>query len=133
MKIINVAGAIIVKQGRILCVKRGPGRSLEGFWEFPGGKIEEGETAFVALSRELQEELNLKVDMSNEIFEISHFDYDFGRVELATIVCHIEANVEVQLTEHTEQVWLKTNELDQLNWAAADQAAVQKLIKEGIN
>ena len=63
-KIINVVGAAIVTNGTVLCAQRGPGKSLAGYWEFPGGKIESGETPEQALIRELQEEVGITVTTS---------------------------------------------------------------------
>ena len=60
-KIINVVGAAIIKDGEVLCARRGEGKSLAGYWEFPGGKIESGETQKEALIREIQEELNATI------------------------------------------------------------------------
>ena len=62
-KTINVVGAAIVKDGKVLCAQRGEGRSLAGFWEFPGGKIEPHETARQALHREIEEELLCEVEV----------------------------------------------------------------------
>ena len=60
-KIINVVGAAIVTNGTVLCAQRGPGKSLAGYWEFPGGKLEDGETVHQALVRELDEELGVRL------------------------------------------------------------------------
>ena len=89
-KQINVVGAILIREGKILCCKRGPGRSLAYLWEFPGGKIEKGETPWEALSRELQEELKIKVKIEPEVFEESSYDYEFGTVKMKTMICHLE-------------------------------------------
>ena len=66
-KIINVVGAAIVTNGTVLCAQRGPGKSLAGYWEFPGGKIEPHETARQALHREIEEELLCEVEVAEEV------------------------------------------------------------------
>lgn len=75
-KIINVVGAAIVTNGTVLCAQRGPGKSLAGYWEFPGGKIEPHETARQALHREIEEELLCEVEVAEEVCT-SEYAYDF--------------------------------------------------------
>lgn len=127
-KEINVVGAILVSDHKILCAQRGPGRSLANLWEFPGGKIEVGETAIEALKRELTEELLITVEVEKEIFESTKYEYDFGTVHLTTFICHLKAG-ELKLTEHIAIKWLPVNELDTLEWAPADIPTVKKLKK----
>lgn len=81
-KQINVVGAVIRHDGRILCARRGPG-TLEGMWEFPGGKVEPGETPRHALQREIDEELRCQVEVHDEVTTTTH-EYDFGIVVLTT-------------------------------------------------
>ena len=107
--IINVVGAAIVRNGKVLCAQRGEGKSLAGFWEFPGGKIEPHETAREALHREVC---------------TSSYDYDFGTVVLTSFVCHL-LNGTPRLTEHHEIRWLSPDEMLTLDWAPADREAVQ--------
>ena len=99
-KIINVVGAAIVTNGTVLCAQRGPGKSLAGYWEFPGGKIEPHETARQALHREIEEELLCEVEVAEEVCT-SEYAYDFGTVRLTTFVCHLIAGTP-HLTEHTD-------------------------------
>src|SRR5699024_11438192 len=73
-KIINVVGAILIKEGKILCAQRGGEKSLPYLWEFPGGKIEQGETPQEALHRELIEELKIEVVVSDEIFDVTRYN-----------------------------------------------------------
>lgn len=87
-RIINVVGAVIVKDGKILCAQRGEGRSLAGCWEFPGGKIEPHETARQALHREIEEELMCDVEVADKVCT-SSYDYDFGTVVLTSFICHL--------------------------------------------
>lgn len=129
-KQINVVGAILIREGKILCCKRGPGRSLAYLWEFPGGKIEKGETPWEALSRELQEELKIKVKVEPEVFEESSYDYEFGTVKMKTIICHLEKGEPI-LTEHVALKWLPVTELEILEWAPVDVPTVKKLVAQG--
>ena len=121
-KIINVVGAVIVKNGTVLCAQRGPGKSLAGYWEFPGGKIEPHETAREALHREIEEELLCEVDVADEICT-SEYRYDFGTVRLTTFVCHLTSGTP-RLTEHTDIRWLEPSAMPELNWAPVDREAV---------
>lgn len=125
-KEIDVVGAIIIKDKKILCCQRGPGRALANLWEFPGGKIEENETKVQALKRELREELKITVSMVEEIFDFTRYEYDFGFVNLTTFICYLESG-EPQLTEHLQVKWLSPQELDSLEWAPADIPTVEKL------
>ncbi len=131
MKKFNVVGAILVKDNKILCCKRGPGRALENYWEFPGGKIQEGETPFEALKRELEEELLIEVNVKKEIFDDVSYDYDYGRVHLRTIICELISGTP-KLTEHLEYRWLKPTEIGSLDWAPADAPTVEKIINQGL-
>lgn len=126
-KLIRVVGAAIVKDGKVLCAKRGDGKSLAGYWEFPGGKIEAGETPRQALRREIEEELLCEIDVDKEICT-SDYLYDFGRVELTTFLCHLIEGTPV-LTEHERIEWRKPADMPQLNWAPVDHDAVERIAK----
>ncbi|MBH0098177.1 (deoxy)nucleoside triphosphate pyrophosphohydrolase [Salinibacterium sp. NSLL150] len=124
-KQINVVGAVIVREGLILCAQRGPGGALPGMWEFPGGKIEAGETPHDALAREITEELQCEVAVGELITTTSH-EYDFGIVALTTFYCELLSGTPA-LTEHAEVAWLAPSELSSLEWAPADIPAVELL------
>ncbi|WP_035020815.1 (deoxy)nucleoside triphosphate pyrophosphohydrolase [Carnobacterium viridans] len=128
MKKINVVGAILIENGKILCAQRGEGKSLAYLWEFPGGKIETGETPQEALIRELQEELMIDVEVQSEKFEETSYQYDFGLVTLTTFICFLKRGTP-QLTEHIAVEWLAPKELTTLEWAPADIPAVEKLME----
>ncbi len=121
-KQIDVVGAVLVENGKVLCAKRGSGGSLPGLWEFPGGKIEQGETAEVALRREIMEELSCEIAVGEPVATTTH-QYDFGVVTLTTFLCSLTAGWP-ELSEHDSLVWLLPNDLDRLEWAPADIPAV---------
>lgn len=127
MKQINVVGAVIVRDNEILCAQRGPSGSLGGKWEFPGGKIEAGETPREALEREIVEELDCTIEVGAEVTTTS-YEYDFGIVILTTFYCTLISG-SPRLTEHAEVRWLEPSELSALDWAPADVPAVH-LIQE---
>jgi 8-oxo-dGTP diphosphatase len=122
-KQINVAGAVIVRDGLILCAQRGPHGVLGGMWEFPGGKIEPGETAREALVREIDEELRCEVAVGDLITTTTH-DYDFATITLTSFWCELVAGEPV-LTEHAAVQWRAPDDLAELAWAPADIPAVQ--------
>ncbi|AWC27753.1 MULTISPECIES: (deoxy)nucleoside triphosphate pyrophosphohydrolase [Bacillus cereus group] len=124
-KNIYVVGAVIVENGKILCAQRGPAKSLPLKWEFPGGKIEEGESPQEALQREISEEMHCKVQIGEQI-DYTAYEYDFGIVHLKTFYCELIEGSPV-LTEHVEIKWLPPNELASLDWAPADIPTIEKL------
>lgn len=130
-KEINVVGAIIIQDGKILCCQRGKDRALAKLWEFPGGKIEEGESKIDALKRELEEELKITVDIVEDEYEFCRYEYDFGFVNLTTFICYLKSG-EPQLTEHLQIKWLKVKDIEFLEWAPADIPTVEKLVLENI-
>ena len=123
-KQINVVGAVIVRDGAILCAQRGPG-SLPGMWEFPGGKVEPGEAPQSALQREIDEELLCDVAVGAHVATTTH-EYDFGVVTLTTYYCDLLSGEPV-LTEHAEVRWLAPADLFSLEWAPADVPAVEQI------
>ncbi|SFS08782.1 8-oxo-dGTP diphosphatase [Agrococcus baldri] len=124
-KQINVVGAVIVKEGEILCAQRGERGSLAGMWEFPGGKIELGETARAALEREIAEELRIRVDVGDEVETTTH-EYEFGVVTLSTFYCALQRG-EPELLEHAALEWRAPGDLHELDWAPADRPAVERV------
>jgi 8-oxo-dGTP diphosphatase len=130
-KQINVVGAVISRDGLILCAQRSLAGSLPGMWEFPGGKIEAGESAQGALEREISEELNCRVEVGEMVASTTH-EYEFGVVTLTTFHCDLIEG-EPELTEHEAAVWLRHGELRSLQWAPADIPAVEILEREHVN
>lgn len=126
-KNIYVVGAVIIENEKILCAQRGPTKSLPLKWEFPGGKIEEGESPQEALRREIHEEMLCKVEIGEQIDHTS-YEYDFGIVHLTTFFCKLVEGTPV-LTEHVSMKWLSPQELSSLDWAPADIPTIEKLSK----
>lgn len=122
---IPVVGAVILRDNYVLCVQRGPNGSLPGMWEFPGGKIEAGESAREALEREIDEELLCEVEVGAEVVTTRH-EYDFAVIILTTFFCKLKAG-NPRLTEHSAERWLKPDRLASLEWAPADVPAVEKI------
>ena len=127
-KEINVIGAIIYSDNKILCAQRSENMSLPLKWEFPGGKIENGETEKDALIREIKEEMKCDLIVGDKVTTTT-YEYDFGIVNLTTYKCKLN-NKKPTLTEHKEIKWVGKNELDKLEWAPADVPAVRRIIEE---
>lgn len=127
-KRIAVVGAVVVRDGQVMCAQRGPGSILPYKWEFPGGKIEQGETARQALEREIVEELNCLVDVGDEVTTTT-YDYDFAVVTLTTFYCTLLGG-EPELTEHAQVLWSTPAALADLDWAPADVPAVLKIAQD---
>lgn len=124
-RLIRVVGAAIMRDGTVLCAQRGSTKSLAGYWEFPGGKIEVHETPQQALQREIEEELRCEITVGHELCT-TRYAYDFGTIELTTFLCHLTEG-EPHLTEHREVRWLSPDHLHELDWAPADREAVRLL------
>ena len=115
MDMIKVVCGIIYKNDKIFICRRKPNKSLGGFWEFPGGKIEDGESNIDSLKRELMEELQMEVDVI-EYLDSSKYDYESFSIELIAYKCNL-GNWNLQLTDHDLYEWVTPNEI--LNWKLA--------------
>lgn len=124
-KKIEVVGAVLINEDRVFAAKRGPGKSMAGYWEFPGGKVETDETPEEALARELREELKIDVTVGEFIVTATH-EAGTAVIELSTYLCTIIEGVPV-LTEHEEFRWLPVSELSDVEWAPADIPTVELL------
>src|SRR5690606_13257809 len=112
-KQINVVGAVVVKDGLILCAQRGFDGALPGLWEFPGGKIEPGESPDKALMREINEEFKADIAVGERVTATT-YSYSFGDVTLTTFYCELNSE-NLTLTEHAAVKWLKPEELRSLD------------------
>jgi 8-oxo-dGTP diphosphatase len=131
MKKVEVVAAIIYFENKILCVQR-PKNKLNYIsekFEFPGGKIEYGETKEEALERELKEELNILTNIKSLFITVVHQYPDF-ELTMHSFICEANSK-ELTLNEHIALEWLSINELEKLDWAAADIPIVNKLISNG--
>lgn len=124
MKQIEVVAAILHHNGRYFATQRGYGE-FEGWWEFPGGKIESGETPEQALQREIQEELGVDIVVGEKLCVTEH-DYPAFHLTMHCYLCTL-ADGQIELREHKSAVWLKPQELDTPNWLPADREVVDIL------
>jgi len=124
----DVVAAIIIKDNSVLIAQRSNNDPLAGLWEFPGGKVENGETPEDSLIREMQEEFCIDVEVG-EFFESSIFPYDKGSIRLLAYMCRWTGG-EIRSTVHNDYAWAKVNELDQYIFAPADRPLVEKLRRE---
>lgn len=128
---IDVTCAIIIRENKILATQRGRGAHLEGFWEFPGGKIEPEESAEECIVREIFEELEIQVVVLRKLTPVEHH-YPDKSIRLHPFICRIDAG-EIRLKDHAALCWLEAGELDALNWAAADRRIVEDREIEKLN
>ncbi len=130
MKEVHVTAAVIVKDGKILCVQRGENKLsyISKKWEFPGGKVEVGEALEDTIKREIAEELHLQISIREFLIQVNH-DYPDFNLKMDTFICEIIAG-ELKLTEHIDFKWLSKVEMTALDWAAADVPIVEKLLSD---
>ncbi len=124
MKRIEVVAAMVLHDGRVLATQRGKGEFKDG-WEFPGGKIEPGETPREALVREIREELDMDVTPGELVLTVEH-DYPAFHLTMHCFLCTI-ARGAVRLTEHEAARWLTPGELEGMAWLPADVGAAAAL------
>lgn len=131
MKKVEVVAAVIKFGDKILCVQRPKNKLayISEKYEFPGGKIEIGETQQEALSRELSEELNISAHIKSLFLTVIHEYPDF-ELTMHSFLCEVSSQ-EITLNEHIDSKWLKYDQLADLDWAAADVPIVNKLIING--
>ena len=126
MKIINVAAAIIKKDNKIFATQRGYG-DFKGGWEFPGGKIEKGETPEKALTREIREELETEISVDKFVTTVD-YDYPEFHLNMQCFLCSIKEG-HLTLLEHSAAKWLDMNHIDTVDWLPADVKVVNILKK----
>ena len=121
-----VCGVIRDDSGRYLACRRSHDKHLGGLWEFPGGKVDPGETPENALVRELEEELGIRVDVGERLPEV-HWQYDAITIRLIPFFCRIRSGEPVPV-EHTEIRWCAPHAFAELDWARADLPVLDQLI-----
>jgi 8-oxo-dGTP diphosphatase len=124
MKHIEVVAAVIKKDGEIFTTQRGYGE-FEGMWEFPGGKIESGESCEVALVREIQEELGVDIEVG-ELICTTEYDYPSFHLTMHCFLCSITSG-EIELREHKSACWLTKEMLNEVEWLPADLGVIEKI------
>lgn len=126
MKTIKVAAAIIIQDDKIFATQRGYGEFKDG-WEFPGGKVEEGETPQQALVREIREELDTEIEVG-DLFDTVEYDYPTFHLSMDCFLCTVRSG-NLVLKEHEAARWLTRDDLDSVEWLPADKDLIKKLPK----
>ena len=128
-EMIEVVAAIIEFEGKLLAFQRGPAKYdyVSNKFEFPGGKVKEGEDHRIALSRELREELMLNADIKDFVTTLEHTYPDFS-IKMHCFIVHLD-RFEGQLTEHTSYAHISLKDADNLDWIQADRP-VLKILRE---
>lgn len=129
MKTIKVVAAIITHNDQIFATQRGYGEFKDG-WEFPGGKIEAGETPQEALIREIREELDTEIEVG-ELIDTVEYDYPTFHLSMDCFFCTIKSG-DLVLKEHEAARWLTRETLDSVEWLPADQGLIEKLKNKGV-
>lgn len=134
MKTVKVVAAIITKDNKIFATQRGYGDFKDG-WEFPGGKIEEGETPEHAIAREIKEELNADIFVGDLITTV---DYDYPKFHLSMdcFWAELAPDSDMELLEHEAAKWLSIDEIDSVDWLPADVEVVgviKRVLRTGFN
>ena len=122
MKSIRVAAAVIRRDNRIFATEKGYG-NYKGWWEFPGGKIEAGETAQQALKREIMEELDTEIEVGDRIIQVE-YDYPEFHLSMDCFWCTVKSG-NLTPKEALAARWLGRNELDSVKWLPADAEVLQ--------
>lgn len=124
MKTVKVVAALIIDKGRVMATQRSYG-DFAGGWEFPGGKIELGETPEEALKREIMEELELRI-CSVEFFKNVRYQYETFYLDMDCFTCEIESG-KPELHDHSSMKWLDEHTLHDVEWLPADVSIIEDL------
>jgi 8-oxo-dGTP diphosphatase len=128
MRKTSVTCAIIESNQKVLVTQRSEKMKLPLKWEFPGGKVEKGETDEDCLIREIYEELNINIVIKKKLKSNTHNYSENNAIELIPFLCEIKDG-EIKLTEHTNFLWLSKSELLNLDWAEADVPILNEYLK----
>ena len=126
MKTIEVVAAIIIRDGKVFATQRGYGQ-WQGWWEFPGGKIESGERPQEALMREIQEELDAEIEVG-DLLETVEWDYPDFHLTMHCFLCSLLSD-SFHLNEHEAAAWLTPDDLHSVKWLPADEGLVDRISK----
>ena len=129
MKSIDVVAAVIVREGKVLATQRGHGEHAGG-WEFPGGKIEAGETPEEAVVREISEELDVTVAVDSLLVVVDH-DYETFHLHMFCFLTHVVDGA-LQLNEHRAAKWVDGSTIREVAWLPADVKVVDALVARGV-
>ena len=124
MKTVEVVAAIIIKDGQVFATQRGYGE-FQGWWEFPGGKMEAGELPREALKREIREELDAEIEVE-ELLETVEWDYPNFHLTMHCFVCRLLSE-SMHLNEHEAATWLTHETLRSVKWLPADEILLDKI------
>ena len=124
MKTIEVVAAIIIREGQVFATQRGYGE-FQGWWEFPGGKIESGECPQEALIREIYEELDAEISVG-ELLETVEWDYPNFHLTMHCFICSLTSE-SLHLNEHEAAAWLTMETLHSVKWLPADEGILRKI------
>lgn len=127
MKTVKVVAAVIRDGDKIFATQRGYGEYKDG-WEFPGGKIEEGETPEEALVREIREELDTEIEVGEELAGIE-YDYPTFHLSMRCYWCSVISG-DLVLKEHEAAKWLTKDDIDSVNWLPADVSIIERIRKQ---
>ena len=123
---IRVAAAVLCREGKILLAHRAPGKPMAGLWEFPGGKVEEGETLAACLAREMKEELGLAVKVGRRLMR-KRISYDFGVIELIFMLCRCADEGTLNPRDHDRLEWVAPERLREYRLAPGDVPVAERL------
>ncbi len=124
MKTIKVVAAIIMHGDKVFATQRGYGDFKDG-WEFPGGKVEPGETSQEALAREIKEELDTEIEVG-EWLDTVEYDYPKFHLSMDCFICTVKSG-KLVLNEHEAAKWLTKDTLDSVDWLPADKGLIEKI------
>ena len=124
MKTIEVTAAIIIQDGKVFATQRGYG-DWKGWWEFPGGKMEPGETPQEALTRVILEALDAEIELG-ELLDTVEWDYPAFHLKMHCFLCTLVSE-SIHLNEHEDAAWLSAETLDSVKWLPADEGLIPKI------